>query len=285
MSEDFASRLQSQIAAMPKTMRRVAQYFAQSPLDVVSRSAGQLGELLGTSDATVVRTAQALGYDGLSELKRAMAASLASPTPADGFRQTVTAAEANVRRALVRSLGTQARAVGALGDDAGLDMIEAIGIRLNTCRRVVMFGQGPTSHIVAYGAQLLRRHGREVHLLHAGGTALADELLLLRDGDGLLVLAYGPAYVEVSASMAEALALGLPIVLVTDRSKGPLASQADLVAVVPRGESNGMATHGATLVWLEALIATMAMLDRGRTEESLRRLERLRQPLGLPRKG
>ena len=262
---------------MPPTMRRVTQYFSQNPLDVMTKSASELASALGTSDATIVRTAQALGYGGLTDLKRALAGSMVATTPVAGFRQAVSVANADAKRGLERSLAMQAKFVAGLNDEAVRSSIELIAGRLDQCRRVVLFGQGPTAHVVAYGAHLLRRHGRQAHVLQGSGGALADELLALAEGDGLLVFAYGQASPEVLSTLAEGQVLGLPIILVTDSSKSPLVKRADLVAVVPRGEANGMATHGATLVWLEALIGTMAILSQQKTDLSLRRLDRLRR--------
>ena len=52
-------------------------------------SAAALAEQLGTSDATVVRTAKALGYSGLAELRRALAAYGDNPPLGERLRRTL----------------------------------------------------------------------------------------------------------------------------------------------------------------------------------------------------
>jgi len=280
-TDDFAARLQARIATLPRTTRRVAQYFAQHPLEVISRSASELGATMGTSDATIVRAAQALGYAGLSDLKRALTASLTSATPSDRFSQTIGVGRTDARRVLERALASQAKIVAELSEEQGRAALEAIALGLASAPRIVLFGLGPTAHIAAYGAQMLRRHGREAIVLHTPGTGMADDLLTLRDGDAMLVFAYGAPYPEVSAAMAEALALNSVVALVTDSARSQLAQYADLIAIVPRGESSGMAMHGATMVWLEALLAMMAALDIARTRAGLQKLERLRKGIAM----
>src|SRR5207237_1469383 len=54
--------------------RRVAELLLDLGPAATLLSAAALADQLGTSDATVVRTAKALGYSGLAELRRALAA-------------------------------------------------------------------------------------------------------------------------------------------------------------------------------------------------------------------
>ena len=58
--------------------RRVAELLLDLGPEATLLSAAALAEQLGTSDATVVRTAKALGYSGLAELRRALAARTAT---------------------------------------------------------------------------------------------------------------------------------------------------------------------------------------------------------------
>ncbi|MCW5720796.1 MAG: MurR/RpiR family transcriptional regulator [Devosia sp.] len=275
--DDFAARLRAKIATMPKVKRMVAQYFAQNPLEVIAGSANDLAAAVGTSDATIIRTAQALGYAGLSDLKRELANALAIATPAERFRHTLGGDHADARRVLERTLAAQTKWVSDLASEEAKATLEAIALLLLPVRRIVLFGLGPTKHIAAYGAQMLQRHGRDIALLGTPGSGMADELLKLRKDDGLLIFSYGRAYPEVWATITESLSLALPIALLTDSTKSPLAPKADEVAIVPRGDANGMAMHGATMVWLEALVTMMSALNSSQTQESLKKLERLRK--------
>jgi DNA-binding MurR/RpiR family transcriptional regulator len=71
-----SSTLQERVAArfdsLTATERRVARYLADHPQEAAFASAEELGRATGTSDASVVRTAKALGFDGLPGLKRSL---------------------------------------------------------------------------------------------------------------------------------------------------------------------------------------------------------------------
>ncbi len=279
MSNTIYDDIKRQLPSLSKAMRRVASYFVGNPLDVVAKSANDLAVTLDTSDATVVRTAQALGFEGLAELKQALAESLSAATPSKAFSKAVGEEQADTRKAIERSLDVQTKAIVELRQsEAGRD-ISNVAQLLGECRRIVLFGQGQTGHIVAYMGHLLRRHGRDVLVLRASGKALADELLQLHSDDGLLVLSYDRAYAEVRAAINEALRHSIPIALITGDVRNEIAQKCDQVIVLPRGEVGAMTSHSATLVWLEALIVALAVASKKETSGALARLEQIRADL------
>ncbi|PZW48335.1 RpiR family transcriptional regulator [Humitalea rosea] len=262
-------------ATLAPAARRVARFIAENPPLALALSAAELARRIGTSDATVVRAVQAMGYAGLPDLKRHLAESL-SGTPAEAMRQTLAETSASAARAVDLAIDTQREAVEALaGAEARATLFAAVAA-LHPLRRILVFGIGPSAALAGYVATLLGRTGRPARALDASGTALADQMLDLGPGDGVLVLAYGRAYREVSALFAEARRLALPIVLVTDSLDHALARHADVVVPARRGRNRRVALHGATLVALEAIVLGLAALDGPRAVASLDRLNDLR---------
>jgi len=154
----------------------------------------------------------------------------------------------------------------------------AEGVRiLDGAGRIVVFGIGPSSALANYVSVLLARSGRRSRTISATGSMLADQLLDLGKGDALLILAYGRLYREVKALFAEAKALRLPTVLVTEADDTPLAKLADVCVAIPRGRPGQMALHGATLVGLEALVLSLAAAKPEAALSSLDNLNRLRR--------
>src|ERR1700729_3099404 len=68
---------------------RVAKFIDQNRQVVLASSAAALGARIGTSDATVLRTIQALGFAGLADLKAAILGSEPVSTPAADMRRTL----------------------------------------------------------------------------------------------------------------------------------------------------------------------------------------------------
>ncbi len=276
--DPFAERLAARRALLTPAGRRVAQFIDRNRATVLASSAIELASNIGTSDATIVRSVQALGFAGLSELKKALVASVGrSSTPADDMRRTLDDVGEDTARAVDLVLETHAEALEALRATATRARIVAAVSALHPADRVLVFGIGPSAALASYVSMLLERSGRHSKTLNATGIMMADQLLDLRSGDAVLALAYGRAYREVIAVFAEARRLALPIVLVTDLADSKLERAADVVLAAQRGRAERVALHGATLVGLEALILGLAAANRERAMTALQRLNALRR--------
>ncbi len=283
----YRGRLDAHAARLSPATWRVAHYIDANRASVLASSAMELAARTDTSDATVIRTVQTLGFKGLAELKQALLPSLGPLTPADDMRRTLAEVGEGSERAIAAVLDAHDDAIRHLRLPEGRDQIAAAVAALHPAERIGIFGIGPSAALAAYAAMLLARSGRQVVMLTATGSMLADQMLNLRVGDALLVLAYGRGYAEVVTVFDEARRLGLPIVLVTDSPDKKLARLASVVVRALRGRANRVALHGATMVCLEALILglaaassqTVANLERlNRLREAIRRNERLRLP-------
>lgn len=274
----FTERLQTHGAALAPAGKRVVQFIDQNRAMALASSAMDLAASTGTSDATVVRAVQALGFAGLGELKQALVSSVAGPsTPADNMRRTLEEVGESTAQAVGLVLETHAEALEALMKPEARARIVAAVSALHPADRIVVFGIGPSAALAAYAAMLLERSGRPSKSLNATGIMMADQMLDLRRGDVLLALAYGRAYREVTTVFSEARRLGLPIVLVTDVTDSKLARAADVVLSARRGRTDRVALHGTTLIALEAVILGLAAANRGDAMEALERLNTLRR--------
>lgn len=257
---------------------RVAAFIDENRASVLASSAADLAQAIGTSDATVVRTVQSLGFAGLPELKRELAESLTqNASPAADMGRTLSEVGGDTDKAIDLALATHAEAINSLRRGQARAALTKSVQTLHPARRIVVFGIGPSAPIAHYMSVLLSRHGRKTRVLDAAGIALADQLMDLGGGDALLVMAYGPAYREVTAVFAQGRRIGLPIVLITDSLDEQLARQADVVVPARRGKASRAAMHGATLVTLEALALGLAAADRRRSIDALHQLNDLRQ--------
>jgi DNA-binding MurR/RpiR family transcriptional regulator len=256
---------------------RVAKFIDENRPVVLASSAAALGARIGTSDATVLRTVQTLGFAGLADLKRAILNAGTVSTPADDMRRTLVDLEKATGEALDGILRAHAEGLAVLQSRKCRAQIAA-GVRvLDGADRIAVFGIGPSAALATYVSILLARSGRRSRTINATGSMLADQLLDLRAGDALLILAYGRLYREVKAVFTEAKALRLPTVLVTEADDTPLAKLADVCLVIPRGRPGQMALHGATFVGLEALVLSLAAAKPKAALASLDNLNRLRR--------
>ncbi len=282
-ADKLALQLQALEAGLPPSVLRVAHYLNRNRVAVLANSAAELAAMIGTSDATVVRSVKALGFEGLAELRQIIAASIGdNAAPLQHMRQTLDelageAGEAAAAADLV--IETHAESLRSLQEKPARAQIHAAIEKLQTVERIVIYAAGPSRPLAEYLRILLARHGRPAKVVGQGGIGLADDLTDLSAQDGLLVLSYGKPYQEVLLTANEAGILGIPIILVTDMPNTKLARSAQVIIAARRGRAERVALHGTTLVALEALVMGLAVASRGRTMRALARLGTLRAAL------
>jgi DNA-binding MurR/RpiR family transcriptional regulator len=277
VADPFRRRIAKARQTLAPAGRRVVQFIDQNRLAVLANSAAELAASIGTSDATVVRTVQALGFAGLDELRQTLIAGMEGQSRVvDGMRRTLAEVGPDAAHAINVVLETHRDALMTLESDDTRARIVAATQALNEVQRINVFGIGPTAALARYAATLLTRTGRMARVLDATGLSLADQMLDLDVGDGLLVMAYSQPYREVTALFHEARRLSLPAVLITDNPDNRLAQLARVILTVPRGRADRVALHGATFVALEALILALAASAPDAAMTALERLNDLR---------
>jgi DNA-binding MurR/RpiR family transcriptional regulator len=276
----FARRLSERRAGLTAATLRVLRFIDRNRVATLATSAAELAQRTQTSDATVIRAVQALGFSGLPELRQALSGSLQrGSTLADGMRRTLEEVGESADRAISLGLDTHGDGLELLRSAATRAKISAAVTLLHPAERIVLFGIGPSAPLAHYTSVLLRRSGRRTDVLDRTGIGLADQLLDLRPTDALLLLAYGRAYREVVTVLDEAARLGITVALITDTLEGQLAARAQVVIPVQRGLAERVALHGTTLICLEALVLGLAASAKDQAVDTLERLNELRQSL------
>jgi DNA-binding MurR/RpiR family transcriptional regulator len=271
----FRDRLR--VSALSPTAARVARFIDQHRATANASSAAKLAARTGTSDATVVRTVQALGFEGLPELKEALVAGLEQrSTPADHMKKTLAEVGEDSSRSIDNVFDTHRRAPDELGSAEVKARITTAISRLHWAERIVVFGIG-SSAAGALRDDLAQpqwpqgacpRHDGEI----AGGSAARSERTRCPARPFLRA-----ALSRGDRDFSEAHALQLPVILVTDTLDRRLAQRADVVVPARRCKAGRVALHGATFVVLEAIVLGLAASDRERSLRTLQRLNSLRE--------
>jgi DNA-binding MurR/RpiR family transcriptional regulator len=276
----FADRAAAAIPRLSASERRVIKFFRENREEVLVLSAAALAMKIGTSDATVIRATQVLGYSGLDELRRHLADELrVSLSPAARIARTLGAVKNDIASTMDLIIDVHVQALERLRSDIGATKFATAIDLLTKARRVVVFGIGPSSAIANYFAIQLSRFGVESVSLTQTGLLLADGLHGLKKGDLIVALAYSRVYKEIEVLLAHAHRLDVRRILLTDSLESPLGNQVDLVLPVARGNADWFSTHTATLGLIEILLVGLATKRPSETIASLKRLNALRLEL------
>ncbi len=265
---------------MSPAEQRVARFFQENREEVLIASAAALAAKAETSDATVVRAAKALGFSGLDDLRRSLAGELRSSlSPAERLTRTLGEVGDSLSAAFELTLDIHLRSLESLRRSITPELFEKAVDAIVTAQRVVVFGLGPSAAIANYLVTQLIRFGLDATSLTNTGLLFADDLRRLREGDLVIMLAYGRVYAELAALLDDIDRRGLRSLLVTDTLAATLRPRVDLVLSVARGHADMLSMHTATLGFSEALLVGVAAKRPGETLASLRALNEAREKL------
>jgi DNA-binding MurR/RpiR family transcriptional regulator len=274
-SDSVADRAAGRAGQLSPAESNVIDFLLSAPPEVVLWSAARLAAELGVSDATVVRTAQALGYAGLAELREALARRPAEPTLTDRLRTTLADAEGD-EHFLGVCVDHQVDALDTMRRNVSADRFDEAVEHMVAGQRVVWCGIGPSAHLAEYAALLCRRIGHPSTAITRTGSEFADELLSVSEDDVVVVLAYGRVHRHVRVLLDRAAALATQVVLVTDVLGRTLGPRVDVVLPCGRGAPGLFASHGTTMVLIESLVLGLARRDPDAAQASLDQLNDLR---------
>ncbi|MFC8096384.1 MurR/RpiR family transcriptional regulator [Streptomyces sp. NPDC057301] len=264
--------------------RTVAQYLASAPAEqLMFASAQELGTASGTSNATVVRALQRLGYAGLPALKRELAADFTS----------ALAPEVRLQQRIAH--------VGRDLEDIWNDVFDETQERIDQCRRLTSADAlkravevlAEAREVFCYGVaacELAARHqalslgrigriGRRARFVGETGFALADPLLTLGQGDAVVVFQPGRRLAELNVVVERARAVGARVVFVTDELGEVFEDRVDAVLTAPHTPTGNTNEALTGLVVADALVLALTTLDETRAVEHSHQLTALREQL------
>jgi DNA-binding MurR/RpiR family transcriptional regulator len=262
--------------------QRLLTYIEQHPNAVLVSSALDLAGRIDASDATVIRAIQSLGFDGLPHLKATIAEKLDKGvrTPVEKVGVTLThLTQERGRTPFQLVIEAYAQMLDCLPGLPLAAQLEAAVRILDGAERIGLYGGGPPGRLAQQTATHLARIGRSSFVLEDTGHAFADQVLGIRAGDAVILIAYGTALKEAFLIKAELQRVGGQLVVITDNPNGRLAKGAPVILEVPRTEVGNMMLYGTILLTLETIVLSLTKQDPERSLAAARRLRDLRNEL------
>jgi len=267
------TRLRASLEDLSPVQRRVAQYVLDHPDTTIYHSVTELSEATRSSEGSIIRFCQDLGFSGFQEFKLTLAVELDPPSRApraggrgSGRQPGSTGADAvPVGDNVMSQLASNASA--ALHDTANLFELEAfnaVAQRLAAASHVDIYGVGASGVVAQYFAYKLLRLGLTVQAftdMHLGAMSASN----LSEGTVAIGVSSSGSTLDTLLAVRAAKEAGAFTVAVTNRLKSPLAKVADrsLFASPPESPLTGgdvFAKIGQLLI-LEALVRLMVSGD------------------------
>lgn len=283
MIADLRARIRQHSPGMARAAQRACRVLAElTPEELLYKSATDLGEASQTSNATVVRTLQALGYEGLADLKALVAGPFTSAIPpAERTRQRLESTGGDLGSIWEKVTVEAAERIELLrryySPEAYMHAIEL----LLDARSVLTYGFGSSMLSAEHLTRKLRRIGFSSGQITGSGFQLADEMLAIGRDDVIVAFVPGRLPPEVQVLLERARTLNAKTILVTHELTERLKGSVTVVIHAPNTPTGLTAEVLNSITVADALVQGLASVDRDRTVQSSYTLTDLRAQLGF----
>lgn len=257
--------------------RKVARYLAEHPHEIPSLTAADLGQRIGTSDATVVRTVKALGYSGMPELKRVQLKAMADRRdPAVMLAQSLEhlGTDAGIADQVLIATGHLMQEARHLIDPE--TWREAVEI-IDGAAAVLAYGIGEAGCVADYFALELGRCGVPARALTDSGLSVANGLLSLSETDAVLVIAPTRHFREIDVVIDHARSVGARVVFISEALGTSVRDRVDVVLQTPQTSFGPASTVIVPIAIADALVLEIASRHRDRAVATWQLINELRQ--------
>jgi len=253
--------LQQEIAGRYPTLsgqlQRIAHFVVENPDDLALETITELATRAGVQPSSLVRFAQAFGFDGFSTMQRLFRARLVEGSIS--YRERIQGMR---RRGAV---GDPAEVLAEFVEQGILSLerlrtgtpTEAIGRAVDIlagAAHVHLVAQRRSFPVAFYLAYALTRLERPCHLADGIGGLLGQQVRLATPKDALVAVSFRSYAPDVVEAVAERAAAGVPVVAITDSPLSPLAAHATVCFEIPDSDDAAFRSLVAPLCLAQTLV-------------------------------
>lgn len=250
--------------------RRIAAHIVEQGSRAAFTSSVALAEQVGVSQPSVTRLATALGFQGYTEMQRAIQeVVLEQQTPGEHAPE-----QNKMQRAVQHAIDGLTRLRLALAD---LGPVESAAEALARTPVLPVYGSRAATPLARQFEFFAAKIHPDVRLLHGSRSELIDQLANARElgATAMLAIALPRHPTELLELLRAAERAGLAIVLVTDSALSAAAELATTVLVAPVSSDLVFDAAVAPLQLLTVLLEALADATPSRTRKRLERFEAL----------
>jgi DNA-binding MurR/RpiR family transcriptional regulator len=261
--ENFAAALAEAFPRLSPQQQLIAQYVMEHPDDFALGTAATVADAAGVQPSALVRFANALYYDGFSDLQHVFKTRLLQRAGSyreriDAMRRTGQAlpskgGQANVLRQFVEEGVADLQ---QLDQDVGVAELARAADLICDAGRIHVLAQRRAFPVAAYLFYALAQLDLKVQLLDGVGGMLDESLRQIEPGDLMIVTSFKNYSPQVVRAAEQAHATGLTVLAITDHALSPLKPASTVCFELGQGPSSSFRSLVAPLCLTQALVVS-----------------------------
>ena len=265
------SELNIRQCRLSKSYRAIAAFIEEHYERIPAMTATALAREVGVSESTVVRFANALGYDGYPELLKALQYQVRKRLTTD--ERFALGSELPEEDVLTTVLNEDMRNIRKTIDQIDSEAFTRTVNALTEARHIYILGLRSAAPLAQFMTYYLNFIFDNVSQVSTGLADVFEGLLRIQPEDVLIGISFPRYSTRTVEAMRFAHAAGAKVIAITDNVRSPLNSAADLCLTASTEMPSFVDSLAAPLSLINALIVALGLKKREELHSHLTRLE------------
>ncbi|MCG8708208.1 MurR/RpiR family transcriptional regulator [Brenneria sp. 4F2] len=263
LQDDIRNRYDS----LSKRLKQVARYMLDNSSSIPFDTIASIAEKADVPPSTLIRFANAFGFDGFNEMKQVFRQHIMEDTVsyterARLFRQSAgkeadapeTPMEILSMFSMVNSMALQ-QLSGQIKEE---DLSRAVKLLANA-NTIYVIGLRRSFSIASYLTYALRHLERRAFLIDGLGGMFTEQLSMVQPDDVVIAISYSPYAQEVVELVSMGAKSGAQQIAITDSLVSPLAAFSEVCFVVREAQVDGFRSQISSMCLSQTLMLSLAM--------------------------
>ena len=250
--------------------RRLLQSIMENARESCFLSSRQLAQRHHVDPATIVRTAQALGYERFGEFARDLRGHFLHTLTPYAVMQAVASRETTLHDRVRQTLHEDLDRMRALQSSLAPDLVIALARQIHKARRIVVVGVDLAASLSSFLAYSLTALGFDAEAPAGSAGNLLHHVRFLTRKDMLVAISFRKCLRETVEAARLAQTRQVPTFAITDNGDGPLGRYCDRYLAVSIESSSIAGSYVAAMSALNAVIVACTHLSPKRSLAALK---------------
>ncbi len=268
---DLIDKLNLSGKRLSKGHHKISQFIATHYDKAVNMTVGMLGKAAGVSEATVVRFAVALGYEGYPQFQKALQGAVLYRLTAE--QRFEMSRDKNTKDVLKTVLGGDVNNIRITHEELDLEAFEDAVQRILGAKVIYVMGQRSAAPLAQFLCYYLNYIFENVRMVTAGAADSFEGIMRISKEDVLLGISFPRYSKRTLEAMEFARNAGAQVIGITDGLHSPIAQASHVCLTAKTEMASFVDSLAAPLSLINALIVTLGIHRKEELSNHFQRLE------------
>ena len=244
---------------LSRQLQKIARFVLEYPEDMALETVAVIAGRASVQPSSMIRFAQALGFDGFSDMQQVFRMVLV--TRPGNYRDRIETLRrqsevdgADPAAVLADSVEESIHALQLLGENTSTEDLDRAIELLTDANDIYVLAERRAFPVAFYLTYAIGRLERTVHLLDGIGGMLDQQAKNIKPQDTIIVISFPPYSPSVVEMLAEQNQRGVTTVSITDSAVSPIAMEATVTFGIKQQEERAFRSLVAPMCLAQSLV-------------------------------